>query len=147
MFFSDCFWKNIFRPKLSIRKFHMPVGHIFPVIMLKRKIQFGLFTRGEGMKILGKKNIRRRIRLSEESCISVIFSFISFVPSIIPSARRRISVATMWKFFPASPALEASSSALKAIIFAWSATELIRVTISQMFSIFSPRALIPEIVS
>ena len=65
----------------------------------------------------------------------------------MPSAKRLISVATMWKFFPASPALEASSSALKAIILAWSATELMSVTISQMFSIFSPSDLIPVIVS
>ncbi len=58
----------------------MPVGHIFPVIMLKRKIQFGLFIRGEGMKILGKKNIRRRIRLSEEEKACSILSVAAYNP-------------------------------------------------------------------
>ena len=65
---------------------------------------------------------------------------------MIPVARRRTSFATMWKFFPDSPALDASSSALKAMILVWSAMSLIIFTMSQMLPILSPSSLIPLIV-
>ena len=67
--------------------------------------------------------------------------------SMMLSERRRTSVATMWKFFPASPALLASSSALKAMIFVWSATLLMMETISQIPLILLLSPLIPSIVS
>ena len=49
---------------------------------------------------------------------------ISRVESVTLSARRRISPATTEKRLPASPALEASSAALKAMSLVWSATVL-----------------------
>ena len=115
------------------RRLPLTRGTIFLAIVFLRKcLSFPLLS---------------RIRRSEAFCISSITILISLILSRIVSERRRISVATIWKFLPASPELAASSSALKAMILVWSATLLIIPTMSQMPFIFVFSSFIPSVVS
>ena len=74
--------------------------------------------------------------------MSVILYRISLFADFIAATSLRISLATMWNFSPCSPITDASSSALKAMVFVLSVTPSMESTIEEILFTLSLKSFI-----